>query len=147
MGGIWEELSYGRAGNRTRRICGEEELYRYDRRNRMTAHTRGGVTREFKYDNAGNMLEDGRARYGYDAFNCNTKAETFDGKVQINRYDAKGLRHKMEENGKLVSFIFRGREIVAEESGEHHPCGDRRGGRVCQKRGIPRRQCSEPLRV
>ena len=113
----------------------------------MTAHTRGGVTREFKYDNVGNMLEDGRARYGYDAFNCNTKAETFDGKVQINRNDAKGLRHKMEENGKLVSFIFRGREIVAEERGEHHPCGDRRGGRVCRKRGIPRRQCPEPLRV
>ena len=64
------------------------------------------------------MLEDGRTRYGYDAFNRNTKAETFDGNVQINRYDAKGLRHEIEENGKLVSFIFRGREIVVKESGE-----------------------------
>ena len=34
------ELSYDRAGNRTRRICGEEELYRYDRRNRLITHTR-----------------------------------------------------------------------------------------------------------
>ena len=76
------------------------------------------MTREFKYDIAGNLLEDCRARYGYDAFNRNTKAETFDGNVQINRYDAKGLRHEMEENGKLVSFIFRGKEIVAEDSGE-----------------------------
>ncbi len=68
------------------------------------------------YDNAGNLLEDGRARYDYDAFNRNTKAETFDGNVQINRYDAEGLRHEMEENGKLVSFIFRG-------------MGDRGGGK------------------
>ena len=71
---------------------------------------------QIKYDNAGNQLEDGRARYEYDAFNRCTKVETLDGNVQINRYDAEGLRHEMKENGELVSFIFRGREIVAEES-------------------------------
>ncbi len=42
----------------------------------------------------------------------------FNGNVQINRYDAEGLRHEMEENGKLVTFIYRGDEIVAEESKE-----------------------------
>lgn len=35
------------------------------------------------------------------------KAETFRGKIQVNHYDAKGLRHEIEENGRLVSFIFR----------------------------------------
>ena len=112
-----EELFYDRAGNRTRRVQnGEEELYRYNSWNCLTEHTKGGVTKEYKYDNAGNLLEDGRAAYGYDTFNRCTKVETFDGNVQVNRYDAEGLRHEMEENGELVSFIFRDREVVAEES-------------------------------
>ena len=114
-----EELFYDKAGNRTRRLYnGAEELYQYDRRNRLTAHTKGGVTSQYEYDNAGNLLKDDRARYEYDAFNRNTKVETFNGNIQINRYDAEGLRHEMEENGRLVSFIFRGDEVVAEESQE-----------------------------
>lgn len=114
-----EELFYDKAGNRTKRLYnGAEELYQYDRRNRLTAHTKGGVTSQYEYDNAGNLLKDDRARYEYDAFNRNTKVETFNGNIQINRYDAEGLRHEMEENGKMVSFIFRGDEVVAEESQE-----------------------------
>ena len=76
------------------------------------------MTSQYEYDNAGNLLKDDRARYEYDAFNRNTKVETFNGNIQINRYDAEGLRHEMEENGRLVSFIFRGDEVVAEESQE-----------------------------
>ena len=42
--------------------------------------------------------------------------ETFDGHVQLNRYDAEGLRYEMEENGNLVRFIFnQEREAVTEE--------------------------------
>ena len=111
-----EELYYDRAGNRTRRIAkGVEELYKYDPRNRLTEYTKGGVTTQFTYDNAGNLLKDDKARYTYDAFNRTEKVETFDGHVQINRYDAEGLRHEMEEDGRLVQFIFRGDEVVAEE--------------------------------
>ena len=95
-----------------------EELYRYDKRNRLTTYTKGGVNTEFEYDNAGNLLKDDKARYEYDAFDRNTKVETFSGDIQINRYDGEGLRHEMEENGKLFTFIFRGTEIVAEESKE-----------------------------
>ena len=114
-----EELFYDKAGNRTRRLYnGAEELYQYDKRNRLTAHTKGGVTSQYEYDNAGNLLKDDNARYEYDAFNRNTKVETFNGNIQINHYDAEGLRHEMEENGRLVSFIFRGDEVVAEESQE-----------------------------
>ena len=112
-----EELFYDKAGNRTKRLYnGAEEQYRYDKCNRLTAHTKGGVTTQYEYDNAGNLLKDARAEYEYDAFNRNTKAETFDGNIQINRYDAEGLRHEMEENGKLVTFIFRGNEAVTEET-------------------------------
>ncbi len=111
-----EELYYDRAGNRTRRTAkGVEELYKYDPRNRLTEYTKGGVTTQFTYDNAGNLLKDDKAKYTYDAFNRTEKVETFDGHVQINRYDAEGLRHEMEEDGRLVQFIFRGDEVIAEE--------------------------------
>ena len=114
-----EELFYDKAGNRTKRLYnGAEELYQYDRRNRLTTYTKGGVTSQFTYDKAGNLLKDNKAKYTYDAFNRNTKVETFNGNIQINRYDAEDLRHEMEENGKLVTFIFRGDEIVTEETQE-----------------------------
>ena len=38
--------------------------------------------------------------------------------LHVNHYDAEGLRHEMEENGRLVSFIFRGTEVVTEETKE-----------------------------
>ena len=111
-----EELFYDKAGNRARRLVGgEEELYQYDPRNRLMALTRGGVTAPFQYDNAGNLLQDDKARYSYDAFNRTVKVETFDGSIQVNHYDAEGLRHEMEENGRLVRFIFHKGEAVAEQ--------------------------------
>ena len=117
--GYTEELYYDKAGNRIRRIAhGVEELYRYDPRNRLTAYTKNGVTTPFRYDNGGNLLADDRARYTYDAFNRTVRVETFDGHVQLNRYDAEGLRYEMEENGNLVRFIFNpDREAVVEEDG------------------------------
>ena len=110
-------MFYDRAGNRTRRIAkGVEERYQYDPRNRLTAYTKNGVTTPFQYDNAGNLLVDDKAQYSYDAFNRTTKVETFDGNIQLNRYDAEGLRYEMEENGNLVQFIFnQEREVVTEE--------------------------------
>ena len=111
-----EELYYDKAGNRTKRtVKGIEELYKYDPRNRLTEYTKGGVKTNFIYDNAGNLLRDDKAKYTYDAFNRTEKVETFDGHVQINRYDAEGLRYEMEEDKRLVQFIFRGDEIVGEE--------------------------------
>ena len=116
--GYTEELFYDKAGNRTRRIAqGVEEFYQYDPRNRLTAYTKNGTTTLFRYDHAGNLLADDKARYSYDAFNRTTRVETFDGNIQVNRYDAEGLRHEMEENGSLVKFIFNpDREAVVEES-------------------------------
>ena len=114
-----ETLFYDKAGNRTGRVAGgAEERYYYDKRNRLTAQEKNGVHTEYQYDAAGNLVKDGKAVYTYDAFNRNTRVETFDGNIQINRYDAEGLRHEMEENGKLVQFIFRGTEVVAEETQE-----------------------------
>ena len=39
--------------------------------------------------------------------------------MQINYYDAEGLRYEMEENGQLVQFIFNTeREVIAEKENE-----------------------------
>ncbi len=138
-----EELFYDRAGNRTMRVLstrphvgGEqycsvaedaktlfsgpertEERYQYDSANRLIQYEKGGKTHRFEYDAGGNLTKDDRATYEYDASGRNVVAELFDGNIQISHYDAEGLRHEMEENGRLVSFLFRGTEIVAEESG------------------------------
>ena len=95
-----------------------EELYRYDARNRLTELVKQGSVTRFAYDAAGNLLQDDRAAYTYDNLNRAVKAETFDGNIQINHYDAEGLRHEMEENGRLVQFIFNTeKEVVTETEG------------------------------
>ncbi|MGN6711719.1 MAG: hypothetical protein ACTHKA_08830, partial [Anaerocolumna jejuensis] len=60
--------------------------------------------------------KDGKNQYTYDAFHRTSRVETFDGNIQINRYDAEGLRHEMEENRNLVQFIFQETEVAAEEN-------------------------------
>ena len=110
-----EQLYYDKAGNRSRRITdGTQEEYRYDSANHLTEYTRGGETTTFTYDKAGNLTADDRARYTYDLFNRTEKVETFDGHIQINHYDAEGLRSGIEEDGRLVQFIFRGQEVVTQ---------------------------------
>ena len=82
-----------------------------------------GWTEELFYDRAGN-----RTRYEYDTFNRMTKVENFNGNVQINRYDPESMRHEMEENRELVRFIFRDREVIAEEKEKgRHPLHPRQG--------------------
>ena len=62
-------------------------------------------------------MNDGERSYKNDAFNRVTRVETTTGQVQINRYDAEGLRYEMEENKKLVQFIFNeNKEVVVEQS-------------------------------
>ena len=111
-----EEMFYDRAGNRTcRRSAGVEEVYAYDAGNHLLSHTKDGIQTVYEYDKAGNLLKDDKAAYSYDAFNRQTSVETFDGNIQINHYDAEGLRHEMEENGRLVEFIFNpAKEVVTE---------------------------------
>ena len=63
-------------------------------------------------------------KYSYDSFGRMVRAEvpvestaTREFQVQINRYDGEGLRHEMEENGRLIKFLYNeDREVVAEET-------------------------------
>ena len=59
----------------------------------------------FQYDHAGNLLADDKARYSYDAFNRTEKVETFNGHIQLNRYDAEGLRYEMEETSLTIWVV------------------------------------------
>ena len=108
-----EELFYDKANNRTKRIVnGVEELYAYDNINRLTQFTKNNKTIDFKWDNEGNLLQDDKANYTYNGFNQTTRVETFDGNIQVNRYDPEGLRYEMEENGQLVQFIFNTGQVL-----------------------------------
>jgi YD repeat-containing protein len=105
-----EELFYDKAGNRTKRLYnGIEELYQYDKRNRLTTYTKGGVPSQFTYDKAGNLLKDDKAKYTYDAFNRNTKVETFNGNIQINLEPV--------EINMLIKQIFADMDSQIQESG------------------------------
>jgi len=82
----------------------------------LTSQTVNGQVETYRYDNAGNLLQDGNNIYEYDAFCRTSKVTTKAGITQINRYDAEGLRCEMEENGKLVQSIFNeNKEVIAEK--------------------------------
>ena len=117
-----EQLFYDKAGNRSKRIVNDvTEHYLYDKRNRLIRQVfqqpTGTTAKHYICDNAGNLMNDGEKIYKNDAFNRVTRVETTNGQVQINRYDAEGLRYEMEENKKLVQFIFNeNQEVVVEQS-------------------------------
>ena len=117
-----EQLFYDKAGNRSKRIVNDvTEHYLYDKRNRLIRQVfqqpTGTTAKHYIYDNAGSLMNDGEKVYKNDGFNRVTQVTNNKGQVQINRYDAEGLRYEMEENKKLVQFIFNeNREVVVEQS-------------------------------
>ena len=123
-----EEYSYDRAGNRTtKQWTGPDKLHKtvetchYDSCNCLTSLETISPQGEHKhneytYDRQGNMLSDGNRQYSYDAMNRLKEVTDTDGSRQRNRYDAEGLRAELEENGRLVSFIFNDDKVVTEKS-------------------------------
>ncbi len=116
-------FEYDHAGNRTGWMSrGMEEKYSYDACGRLIKKTRlSGETSEtavYEYDRAGNLVRDDRAVYHYDSFNRNVQTETNDGNVQVNRYDGEGLRAELEENGRIASYVFAGRDVLTETDAE-----------------------------
>ena len=120
-----EQLFYDKAGNRSKRIVNDvTEHYLYDKRNRLIRQVfqqpTGTTAKHYIYDNAGSLMNDGEKVYKNDGFNRVTQVTNKKGQVQINRYDAEGLRYEMEENKKLVQFIFNeNREVVVEKSNDN----------------------------
>ncbi len=130
-----EEYRYDRAGNRTSRhrtgrgsLERSEETYKYDECNRLTVHditgfrddgTQESIRRLYTYDMQGNMLSDGDRQYSYDVRNRLAEVRTADGSWQKNHYDGEGLRAELEENGRLVRFIYDGDKAVLEGTDEN----------------------------
>ncbi|WP_289804810.1 RHS repeat-associated core domain-containing protein, partial [Dubosiella newyorkensis] len=130
-----EEYRYDRAGNRTSRhrtskgnAERREETYSYDACNRLTVHditgfrddgTQESTRRLYTYDMQGNMLSDGDRQYSYDVRNRLAEVRTADGSWQKNHYDGEGLRAELEENGRLVRFIYDGDKAVLEGTDEN----------------------------
>ena len=121
-----EEYRYDKAGNRTEKLVNgiSTERYQYDSRNRLISQDiislRADVAKvsehkEYTYDQQGNMLSDGVKNFTYDAMNRLSQVTNAEGHIQKNRYDGEGLRAEMEENGRLVSFLFDGDKVVAEK--------------------------------
>ena len=73
---------------------------------------------QYTYDRQGNTLSDGENTYTYDSLNRLTQINTKAGGIQKNRYDGEGLRAELEENGRLVQFLFHNGEVVLEEPTE-----------------------------
>ncbi len=47
----------------------------------LLSYTKDGIQTVYEYDKSGNLLKDDKAAYSYDAFNCQTAVETFDGNI------------------------------------------------------------------
>ncbi len=76
------------------------------RRITFTCGRRDGILKE--------QRPDAVRTYTYNTKNQQTQVELEDGTVQTNRYDPEGLRHEMEENGKLLRFVYHKGELVYE---------------------------------
>lgn len=126
------EYRYDKADNRTAKVwkgvnavSGMQEHYHYDSCNRLTDKEtlQGDMSRprqtQYHYDLQGNLLSDGSRRFTYDAMNRLAEVRNEDGSFQKNRYDCEGLRTELEENGRLVSFIFDGDKAVTEEEDQN----------------------------
>lgn len=81
--------------------------------------------RHFEYDRFGNLIAERRGkaqrlvtRYEYDCRHRLIRLETPDGSVSTYAYDAFNRRLSKTVNGKLLEFVWRGNQLVAENDGK-----------------------------
>ena len=113
--------AYDAAGNRIRKEEKEGRTkYGYNEKNQLVSEEGIKDRITFTYNRQGSIIREegseGIRRYFYNAKNQQTRVETGDGQVQINGYDAEGLRHEVRENGKPVRFVYHDGELLYERS-------------------------------
>ena len=95
-----------------------EKRYSYDNFGRMVraevpVEHRGASNKPDKHTGFSNAAQSTGETFGIQE----NSSATREFQVQINRYDGEGLRHEMEENGRLIKFLYNeDREVVAEET-------------------------------
>ena len=108
--------TYDRQGNM---LSEGEKKYSYDSFGRMVraevpVEHRGASNKPDKHTGFSNAAQSTGETFGIQE----NSSATREFQVQINRYDGEGLRHEMEENGRLIKFLYNeDREVVAEETG------------------------------
>ena len=108
--------TYDRQGNM---LSEGEKKYSYDSFGRMVraeipVEYRGASNKPDEHAGFSNAAQSAGETFGAQEISSVTR----EFQVQINRYDGKGLRHEMEENGRLIKFLYNeDREVVAEETG------------------------------
>ena len=96
-----------------------EKKYSYDSFGRMVraevpVEHRGASNKPDEHTGFSNVAQSTGETFGIQEISSATR----EFQVQINRYDGEGLRHEMEENGRLIKFLYNeDREVVAEETG------------------------------
>lgn len=112
--------AYDAAGNRVRKEEGGRTTeYLYNEKNQLVcAEDYRGKT-VFTYSPQGSILREegpeGIRKYTYNSKNQQIRVELSDGRVQKNRYDAEGLRYEMEENGRLLQFVYQNGTLLYEK--------------------------------
>ena len=107
--------TYDRQGNM---LSEGEKKYSYDSFGRMVraevpVEHRGASNKPDKHAGFSNAAQSTGETFGIQE----NSSATREFQVQINRYDGEGLRHEMEENGRLIKFLYNeDREVVAEET-------------------------------
>ena len=108
--------TYDRQGNM---LSEGEKKYSYDSFGRMVraevpVEHRGASNKPDEHAGFSNAAQSTGETFGTQE----NSSATREFQVQINRYDGEGLRHEMEENGRLIKFLYNeDREVVAEETG------------------------------
>ena len=107
--------TYDRQGNM---LSEGEKKYSYDSFGRMVraevpVEHRGASNKTDEHAGFSNAAQSTGEAFGTQEISSATR----EFQVQINRYDGEGLRHEMEENGRLIKFLYNeDREVVAEET-------------------------------
>ena len=108
--------TYDRQGNM---LSEGEKKYSYDSFGRMVraevpVEHRGASNKPDEHAGFNHAAQSAGETFGTQEISSATR----EFQVQINRYDGEGLRHEMEENGRLIKFLYNeDREVVAEETG------------------------------